>query len=310
MTRDPTDRPVRLLAVAAGAVALLSAGVAWLALRHGATAAGGRARSLREVTDMAGERIRIPETPRRVLSLCTSATDAVVSLGAADRLTALDEFGLVVPGSERAVVVGRGGAIARERVAALRIDLAFVWWYQDDAAAVLKDLSVPVVRIRSGRAAELPPMVRLIGDCLNRREAAERMARDLEAFLSRPAPQPVGGTQRVYLELYGPFKTAGGGTYTNDLLELAGCANVAAELRGYAVLSAEKLVRADPDVVLCVGDGADAESLARRPGVSDLRAVREGRVIALDRYWLVAGPNLPHSVERIRAAIARHAAKP
>jgi len=292
------------------ATPLLLAGVVRLALRHGESSATGQARSLREVTDMTGERVRIPATPRRVLSLCTAATDTVLSLGAADRLTALDEFSLVVPGSERAVVVGKGSAVSRERVAALKIDLAFVWWYQNDAAAMLTDLSIPVVRIRSERATELPPMIRLIGDCLDRREEAEGLARGMKAFVSRPATRPGSAARRVYLELYGPFKTAGGGTYTNDLLELAGCANVAAEVKGYVVLSAEKLVQADPDLVLCVGDGADAGSLARRPGVSDLRAVREGRVVALNRYWLVAGPNMPQSVEMIRAAIAQHAAKP
>ncbi len=68
------------------ATPLLLAGVVRLALRHGESAATGQARSLREVTDMTGERVRIPATPRRVLSLCTAATDTVLSLGAADRL--------------------------------------------------------------------------------------------------------------------------------------------------------------------------------------------------------------------------------
>jgi len=259
---------------------------------------------------MTGQRVRIPTTPRRVLSLCTAATDTLVSLEAADRLAAIDEFNRVVPGSQRAAIVGKGSAISRESVAALKIDLAFIWWYQDDAAAMLKDLSIPVVRIRSGRVAELPATIRLVGDCLDRREAAEVLAQRVDAFVAHPTTRPGGGTPRVFLELYGPFKTAGRDTYTDDLLELAGCANVAADAKGSVVFSAERLVQADPDVVLCVGEDADAASLARRPGVSDLRAVRAGRVVALNRYWLVAGPNMPQSVAKIHAAIADCVAKP
>ncbi|MGC8642175.1 MAG: ABC transporter substrate-binding protein [Isosphaeraceae bacterium] len=297
----------QLLAVAV-ATPLLLGGVFRLFPRHGEPVRRSEASPLREVTDMTGEQVRIPATPRRVLSLCSSATETVLSLGGADSLVAIDEFSLVVPGCQRAIVVGKGSAISRERIASLKIDLAFLWWYQNDAAALLKDLSIPVVRIRSERVARLPIMIRLIGDCLDRRAEAEKLARVNETLVQRSMSQ-AGARPKAYLEFYSPYKTAGSDTYANDLLELAGCANVAAEFKGYAVLSAEQLVAADPDVVLSVGD-VDAQSLARRPGLSQLRAVRQGRVIALDRYWLVAGSNLPESVSKIRNAIAQSAAKP
>ena len=189
-------------------------------------------------------------------------------------------------------------------MAALRVDLAFVWWYQDDVAAMLEDLAVPVVRIRSGRAAELPAMIRLIGDCVDCREAADRAAAQAESFLAKSPPRPAQNAKRVFLELYGPLKTVGRDTYTNDLLELAGVHNVAADAKGTVLFSAERLVQADPDVILVVGTASDRAALASRPGMTELRAVREGRVFALDRYWLVAGPQMPQSVERIRMTIS------
>ena len=137
----------------------------------------------------------------------------------------------MVPGTERATVVGKGSAVSREQAAALGVDLAFVWWYQDDAAAMFDDLAVPVVRVRSGRAAELPGMIRLIGDCVDCREAAERAAAQAETFLAQPAPQ-AENARRVFLELYGPLKTVGRETYSNDLLELAGRATLPATPRG------------------------------------------------------------------------------
>jgi iron complex transport system substrate-binding protein len=303
------NRKTQILVVAVTAILLL-AGVVWLTTKQSASLLGGVNRQFSEVTDMTGQRAQVPATPRRVLSLCTTATDTLVGLGVADHLVAIDEFSGPVPGSEHAVIVGKGSAISRERVAALKIDLAFIWWYQDDAAAMLTDLSIPVVRIRSTRVSELPATIRLIGDCLDRRDAADGLAGRIEACTNRPTTRPGSGGTRVFLELYGPFKTVGRDTYTNDLLELAGCSNVAAQAKGSVVFSAEKLLQADPDVILCVGEAADAGALAQRPGASDLRAVRQGRVAALDRYWLVAGPNMPQSVEKIRAAIAACAAKP
>ena len=260
-------------------------------------------RQLREVVDMTSRKAHISKRPVRILSLCTSATDTIVAVGATDRLIAIDEFSRIVPGAGHAKVVGAGSAISREQVVALRVDLAFIWWYQDDAAAMLEDLAIPVVRIRSGRAAELPAMIRLIGDCVDSRQAAERAAGQAESFLANPSPQPIPNAKRVFLELYGPLKTVGGETYTNDLLQLAGARNVAADAKGSVLFSAERLVQADPDIILVVGTASDRAALVSRPGMAELRAVREGRVLVLDRYWLVAGPQMPQSVEWIRKTI-------
>ena len=163
-------------------------------------------------------------------------------------------------------MVGKGSAVSREQAAALRVDLAFVWWYQDDVAAMLEDLAVPVVRIRSGRAAELPAMIRLIGDCVDCREAADRAAAQMESFLAKSPPRPAEHAPRVFLELYGPLKTVGRDTYTNDLLELAGARNVAGDAKGTVLFSAERLVQADPDVILVVGAAADRAALAVASG--------------------------------------------
>ncbi|MGA2032412.1 MAG: ABC transporter substrate-binding protein [Thermoguttaceae bacterium] len=296
------NRKRQIVLISAVAVALSIGGV-WIAARRLPTPPV-QGQAMRFVTDLSGRRVRIPLRPTRVLSLCTSATDTIVALGAGDRLLAIDEFSRVVPGTERLAIAGKGSAISREKVAALQVDLAFLWWYQADAAAMLEDLSIPVVLVRSVRAAELPATVRLIGNCTDCGPAAERLAAELETFLARAERPPTLAAKRVFLELYGPLKTVGRDTYTNDLLELAGARNVAADAKGTLLFSAERLVQADPDVILVVGAASDRAALVSRPGMTELRAVREGRVFALDRYWLVAGPQMPQSVERIRRTIS------
>jgi iron complex transport system substrate-binding protein len=227
-------------------------------------------------------------------------------MGAADRLAAIDEYGRAVPGTEQIEVIGKGSAVSQEAVLSRGIDLAFLWWYQDDAAAVLERLSVPVVRIRSVRAAETPAMIRLVGECIGCVECAEREASRIEQFLQKAAS---GTTEnglkrpRVYFEMYGPYKTVGRETYSDDLIRLAGGDNVAAETRGSVLLSAERLVECDPDVVLLIEGYGDAATLAARPGLAGLRAIRQGRVVSLERRWLVAGPALPEAAAHLRALL-------
>lgn len=288
-------------------MSLLAAGLMMLggfSVGHGAETGGAKtAAGFREIRDMTSRTVRIPVAPSNILSLCTSATDTLVAMKAGARLAAIDEYGRVVPGTAGVPAIGKGSAISREEVIARRIDLAFVWWYQDDAARQLTQVGVPVVRMRSGRAAEVPGMIRLVGECLNQRDSADTLARAIEAYLRVPSSPSSARRPRVYLELYGPFKTSGNGTYVNDLIERAGGTNVAAEATGSVILSQEHLLQANPDVVLFAGGRSDASDIRHRGGLSGLDAVKAGRVYPVDRYWLVAGPNLPQAVEKLRALL-------
>jgi len=247
--------------------------------------------------------VRVPFRPRHVLSLCTSATDTMVRLDAAKHLAAIDEYGRIIPGTESVAIIGAGSAISREQVIAQGIDLAFVWWYQDDAAETLKELGVPVIRIRSGRASEVPTMIRLVGEALGESRAAEGLADEVSAYLTR-ARRNTDPCRRVYLELYAPYKTVGRETFVNDLLELAGGENVADDTTGSVLLSAEALIQANPEVILFVDEFTSAEAISARSGFADCSAVQAGRVRPIRRYWLVAGAGLPQAVENLRSALS------
>jgi iron complex transport system substrate-binding protein len=256
----------------------------------------------RTVTDATGKAVSLPSHPARIISLSTSATDTIVRLGAASRLKAIDEYGRIVPGAEGVPCLGRAAALSREAVQAVRGDLAFVWWYQDDAARLLEESGVPVIRMRCARTTDVPAMVRLVGECLGCADKAQGLAQSVSAAL-QAFPAQATTPRRVYVELYGPFKTMGADTYLNDLIELAGGVNVAAPATGSVLLSPERLIQADPDVILFVDEFATAQSISGRNGMLSLRAVRMGHVRPVSRYCLVAGAGLAEMVERLRELI-------
>jgi iron complex transport system substrate-binding protein len=256
-----------------------------------------------EVADSTGRTVAVPENPRHILSLCTSVTDTLLRLGAGDRLAGIDEYSRVVPGATNLAVLGKGGAISREQVLARNVDLAFVWWFQDDAAQLLADLQVPTVKIRCGRADEVPVTIRLIGRCAGLTDAAGRLADGVAAQLESLRRTSATNGPRVFLELYSPFKTAGRDSYLNDLIELAGGRNVAAAASGSILFSSEQLLAADPQCVILLSGFGTPEQFARRAGLEHLSAVRSNRVYILDRYCLVAGAGLPEGVAALRQLI-------
>ncbi|HOQ62011.1 MAG TPA: ABC transporter substrate-binding protein [Vicinamibacterales bacterium] len=258
---------------------------------------------LRRVKDMDGRELSLPPRPQRVVSLCTSATDTIVRLGETQRLAGIDEHGKIIPGASDVPSIGRAGALSRESILAVRADLAFVWWYQTDVQALFEAAGTPCVRIRCGRATEVGAALRLVGECLGCPDKAALLARQVEEFLAAASSRAPAKPRTVYLELYGPFRTSGAGTLADDLIRLAGGLNVAADASGSVLLSQERLLLKDPEVVLVVGEFTSPRSFRERNGMAALRAVRENRVRSIDRYLLVAGAGLPQAVETLRKAL-------
>jgi iron complex transport system substrate-binding protein len=94
----------------------------------------------------------------------------------------------------------------------------------------------------------------------------------------RDQPRP-----KVYIEVWGdPVTTAGGGTFLNDLVEMAGGRNIAAGLgEAYPHISAEWVIKENPDVILLaymLPAVAVRDSLLSRPGWDSIAAVRSGRI--------------------------------
>jgi iron complex transport system substrate-binding protein len=98
-----------------------------------------------------------------------------------------------------------------------------------------------------------------------------------QAALQVPAAQHGA---RVYLEVSRTPHAAGEASYVGQLLLRLGARNVVpASLGPFPQLNPEFVVRADPDVVIVTAD--DAVHLRARPGWLGMRAVRQGRICAL-----------------------------
>ena len=78
--------------------------------------------------------------------------------------------------------------------------------------------------------------------------------------------------------------TVGPGSYINDLIEIAGGQNIAARATSaYPQLSAEEILRSDPEIiVLAAADySAKPEQVAARTGWAVISAVRNKRIVTI-----------------------------
>jgi iron complex transport system substrate-binding protein len=88
---------------------------------------------------------------------------------------------------------------------------------------------------------------------------------------------------------WGSPHSAGAGTAIGALIEAAGAENVGRTLglKGIVPLGSERAFLADPDVLLLGRWPGSLEALKADPLLSQLRAVREGRIVEMPNQLLV-----------------------
>ncbi len=90
----------------------------------------------------------------------------------------------------------------------------------------------------------------------------------------------------LYVVWHDPPRTTGPGTFIDELITIAGGANVFADVGApWPAVSLEEVVRRDPDYIVIprgTGHSVQPEWLDDLPGWRDLTAVREQRVVTVD----------------------------
>lgn len=232
--------------------------------------------------------------PLRVASMNLTADEILVEILPPGRLLAVTRFA-DDPGSSN--VAGRvPPSVIRlpradlERLVALAPDLVVVSQYTDaDFLAQVEKSGMRWHRMEgldslAGFRDALLALGRVVGE--------EAAARDLAArYDARLASlhRLLGGTKRPRVLYWADPYTAGAGTAIGAIIEGAGGENVgkALGLEGIAPLGGERAFLADPDVVLVGASFESVASLAQHPLLGKLRAVREGRVVAMPGELLV-----------------------
>ena len=233
------------------------------------------------VVDDKGRPVTLPQPPQRIVSLLPSLTETVCALGACERLVGVDRYSNWPAQVAQLPVVGGGLDPNIEAIVALRPDVVLMAT-SSRAQARLESLGVPVVALEPKTYADVQRVLGKVGQVLGVQDA-QRVWRVIDAGVQAAAqslPASARGT-RVYFEVNsGPY-AAGPSSFIGETLARLGAGNIVpAALGPFPKLNPEFVVRAEPDLIM-VG-ARSAEGLATRPGWSQMRALREGRLCRFD----------------------------
>ncbi|MGI9175269.1 MAG: ABC transporter substrate-binding protein [Rhodothermales bacterium] len=258
-------------------------------------------------TDDLGRTVHVEQPVQRVLTLAPNLTEVVFAAGAGDKIPAVstaDDWPQAIDSLPRY----RTFPMDFEAIAAFDPDvlLATDQINAPRDADTFTDLGIPTFFFSFENLADVARSIRDAGELLGTEARANAAADSLEAAFTTLQNRTSGVAEKPLVLLLNGDRTLyafGQGSYTHDLIKLAGGTSATADLATPApVLSEEFVLTAKPDVIIgAFGEGyGAADLLALHPTWDVVPAVRDGRVYSLHGdFFQRPGPRLVEGARRM-----------
>jgi ABC-type Fe3+-hydroxamate transport system substrate-binding protein len=209
--------------------------------------------------DPLNDYVNIPEPPRRIVSLASGLTEALVHMGYSDRIVGISEFCPRYTPQLQAPIVGDYLKVNDDILRAAQPDLLLLnTGIQRNLAQKLHKQGLPVYLLPLPNSLHgVLENVMALGALVDDMPAARTLTQTwnrlfLNLKADSPSPKP-----RVYTELWfgKHVRMAGGLTFVHDLIEAAGGENIFGGRRtGYLELDIKEVEHLQPDIFLCFSE--------------------------------------------------------
>ncbi len=283
----------------------------------GNSAAAGSTAGFPVTVTTAGGKAHLTSRPGAIISLSPSATEMLYAIGAGSQVKAVDsdsDYPANAPHTKLSAYQPNAEAIA-----AYKPDLVIISNDIDGITAKLTALSIPVLDLPaapnvSGVYSEFTQLGAATGHAAQARTEDQKLKADVSQIVSSEPHRSAPLT--YYFELgTDPYYSVTDSTFIGSLLSLLGMKSIAdtasgaAAAGGYPSLSAEFILKSNPDYIILsdtgsTGGGQSAATVSARPGWSVLTAVKDKHVVVLNAdiasRW---GPRIVQLLQTVAAGI-------
>ncbi|HWC30975.1 MAG TPA: ABC transporter substrate-binding protein [Dehalococcoidia bacterium] len=265
--------------------------------------------------DDLGRQVTVPRSAQRVVAMSPSIVELMYSVGATpvgrpssanfpSQAQSLPAFGTSYQPNFEEIVKMQPDLIIADAI------------IQQGMIEDLAKLGAPVFALKVSSFEEVTHSLRAVGALTGKTEAGEAKARELETKLAGVKSRtPQTGPSVLIVVAAGPgqFIAAKDSSYLGSLVKTLGGRNIVTSepenfrFPGFADYSLERIVQADPDVIIGISIGGrpgtpkTTELLAQSPGWSSLKAVKAGNVKEVDQviYLEAAGPRVSQILDEL-----------
>ncbi|HEV7376500.1 MAG TPA: cobalamin-binding protein [Pyrinomonadaceae bacterium] len=268
--------------------------------------APGTTTEMREVTDEAGKRVRLPAHPQRIVTLAPNLTEIVYAIGAGSRLVGNTTFCDYPPEAKQVAKVGDTLQPNIERIIALRPEVIFVST-ASQLETFTKQLDERGIAVFVTDPHDLEGVfrsVKTLGELLGQQEQAEELVGNLR---SRAAAVEDAVRARPVVTVFyqvspSPLWTAGRRSWITDLIRRAGGKSVTAEVEGeWMRYSDEAAMASRPEaIIMATSDSMNGEKMEVAAALQKSPATLNKRVYGINGDFLSRpGPRLVDGLEQM-----------
>lgn len=265
------------------------------------------------LTDATGTEVTFDAKPERMISLAPSETETLFALGLDQEIVGVSDNDDYPEAAKSKPKMG-GFEINAEAVIAAKPDVVFAAGITSaDTIKSLRGLGIKVFQFNPKTIEDVTHDVQLYGQITNRLEAArevtDKMNAELEQVKAAVKDMPEDQKKNVYIE-FSPGWTVGKGEFMDEMVNLAGGINIAADMQGWFEINEETIIKANPDVILYGQSVVDEKGqtleqiIKARSGWDQIQAIKEGRVVGLDDNLISrTGPRVTEGLLQVAKAI-------
>ncbi len=214
--------------------------------------------------DALGNNVTLKSTPVKVVSASPSTTELLYAIGAGGSIVGVTDYCDypldAVGKSPKEIFTSIGGFYSPsfEKIASLDPDLVLLDGgvkKQKDLMPQLDSVGIKYVALYPGKnVTEIQNNIRYAGQIFDKEVKSTSLISDMEEKLSSISSAVSNATSKPKVMVMVAFSPTiyvnGGNTFINDIINAAGGTNVFGNASGYATISKEGVVQANPDVII------------------------------------------------------------
>jgi len=224
---------------------------------------------------------RMQGAERRYVVLSPELAEIMAALDLTGDIVGLTEECTFPPEFASIPKIGKFGMVRKEAVLKLEPEIVFTSGLEQDAISEeLKKLNIRVISVYPRSLEDMYAAILSIGDVTNRQDRAKIMVSELKAAI-KPSTDKTSKMikPRVYIEINrDPLMSVSDQSFVGQLIEAAGGDNIFPTLeRDYARVSAEDVINAAPDIMICYSQDS-LTNIIQRKGWQDVPAIKNGLI--------------------------------
>jgi iron complex transport system substrate-binding protein len=283
-----------------------------LPLLFSVTLAEENTTNINTVVDDLGRSVSLNQIPQRIVSLSPSNTEILFALGLGDKVVGATKYCNYPPlvnelkESKKIEVVGGYVDPDIEKVLSLHPDLILASRTRStEAVSMLEKEGIATLVSDPKNLTDIIRSIEKIGKITGNDQEASKLCNQMQSRIDAVSEKTssLPKMRVLYIVWHDPVKTAGAGTFEDELIEKAGGVNIFHDLSGYAQVDPEAIAVRNPEVIIAcsgMGSGADGPTQWAKTerGLNQTDARKNERIYQAEGDLITrAGPRIVDGLE-------------